>query len=134
MEKVTRRKQTVLDVLDEQIEELEEKLKKAQPMIDELAALRRTRATLLDERRPTGGGGRRGTMLQLESVIQFVRENGPSTPQEVADKLGVDVTVVRSHFNRYNESRYMKNGDGRWRLIGEDAIPETEEDEDEDDE
>jgi hypothetical protein len=130
MEKVTKRAQTVLDVIDEQIEELEEKLKKAQPMIDELAKLRRTRATLLDERRPTGGGGRRGTMLSLESVIHYLRENGPSTPQDVATALGVDSTVVRSHFNRYNDSRYAKNnGDGTWRLIGEtDDNTEDEED------
>jgi hypothetical protein len=130
MEKVTRRKQTVLDVLDEQILELEEKLKKAQPMIDELAALKRTRATLLDERRPTSGGGRGNTMLTLETMIHFIRENGPATPQEASDALGVPVTVVRSHFNRYNESRYAKNGDGKWRLIGEVVEDEDEGDED----
>jgi response regulator of citrate/malate metabolism len=127
MEKVTRRKQSVLDTLDENIEELEEKLKKVQPLIDELAVLRRTRATLLDERRPTGGGGRRGTMLSLEQVVQFMRENGASTPQEVADKLGVSDTVVRSHFNRYADSRYAKNGDGKWRLIGENTDEEDDE-------
>jgi hypothetical protein len=132
MEKVTRRKQTFLDVLDEQIEELEEKLKKAQPLIDELAALKRTRATLLDERRPTGGGGRGNTMLTMETMIHHLRENGPQTPQEAADELGVPVTVVRSHFNRYRDQRYAANGDGKWRLIGE-AV-ETDTDEEGDDE
>src|SRR5207342_2848130 len=114
METVTRRKQIILDALDEQIHELEEKLKKAQPLIDELQALKRTRATLLDERRPTSGGGRGNTMLTLETMIHHLREVGPQTPQEASDALGVPVSVVRSHFNRYNESRYAKNGDGRW--------------------
>jgi hypothetical protein len=131
MEKVTRRKQTVLDVLDEQIEELEEKLKKAQPLIDELAALKRTRATLLDERRPTGGGGRGNTMLTMETMIHHLREKGPQTPNEAADDLGVPVSVVRSHFNRYADKRYERNGDGRWRLIGEHVKTDDEEGNDE---
>lgn len=126
MEKVSKRAQTVLDVIDEQIEDLEERLKKAQPLIDELARLRRVRATLLDERRPTGGGGRSNAMLTMETLIHDLREHGASTPQEAADRLGVPVTVVRSHLNRYADQRYAKNGDGKWRLIGE-----TEEEDDE---
>lgn len=127
MEQVTRRKQIILDALDEQIHELEEKLKKAQPMIDELNALKRTRATLLDERRPTSGGGRGNTMLTMETMIHHLRENGPKTPQEAADELGVPVTVVRSHFNRYRDQRYAANGDGKWRLIGEENDEEGDE-------
>ena len=118
MDKVTRRKQTVLDVLDEQIADLEERLAKAQPLIDELASLKRTRATLLDERSPTSGGTRRGTMLTLETMVHDLDEHGASSVQEISDRLGVSPTVVRSHLNRYLDQRYTKNGDGRWRLIG----------------
>jgi hypothetical protein len=132
MEKVTRRRQTVLDVLDEQIEELEQKLIKVQPLIDELATLRRTRATLLDERRPTGGGGnRRGTILSLEQVVHFLDANGPSTPIEIATALGVNDNMVRSHLNRYLDQRYAKNGEGKWRLIGEGVHAHDEAEEDE---
>jgi acetylornithine deacetylase/succinyl-diaminopimelate desuccinylase-like protein len=126
MEQVTRRKQIVLDALDSQIEELEDKLRKAQPMIDELNQLKRTRATLLDERRPTGGGGRTNAMLSMETMILDMRTNGPSTPQEIADRLGVNVTVVRSHLNRYRDQRYAANGDGKWRLIGENTEEEDD--------
>jgi hypothetical protein len=131
MEQVTRRKQVVLDALDEQINELETKLKKVQPLIDELNSLKRTRATLLDERRVTSGGGRRATMLTMETMIHYLRENGASTPSEAAEGLGLDENVVRSHFNRYRDQRYSKNGDGRWRLIGEDVETDDEEGEDE---
>ena len=108
MDKVTRRKQTVLDVLDEQIADLEERLAKAQPLIDELASLKRTRATLLDERSPTSGGTRRGTMLTLETMVHDLDEHGASSVQEISDRLGVSPTVVRSHLNRYLDQRYTK--------------------------
>lgn len=127
MEKVTKRAQEVLDVIDEKIEDLEERLKKAQPLIDELARLRRTRKVLLDEKGVTSGGGRSNAMLTMETLIHDLREHGASTPQEAADRLGIPVTVVRSHLNRYSDQRYAKNGDGKWRLIGE-----TDEDDEED--
>lgn len=128
MEKLTKRKTLVLELLDEQIEDLEEKLKKAQPMIDELASLRRTRATLLDERRVTGGGGRAGAQLSMETMIQDLRTNGPSTPAEIAERVGVNVTTVRSHLNRHRGLRYRTNDDGNWELIGGNLVDDEEED------
>ena len=128
MDAITKRKRAVLEILDEQIEDLEERLKKAQPLIDELAALKRTRATLLDERRVTGGGGRRDAQLNMEQVIQDLRDNGASTPAEIAERVHVDVTIVRSHLNRYKDRRYATNGDGNWRLIGESTEDTDEED------
>jgi hypothetical protein len=119
-------------VLDAQIEELEEKLVKYQPYFDELNALKRTRATLLDEKRVTSGGGRANAQLTLEQMIQDLRDNGPSTAVESANRLGVDVTIVRSHLNRYKDRRYASNGDGRWRLIGEAAAGKVAVDGDED--
>ena len=120
MEKVSARKNAVLDVLDEQIDELTQKLAKFQPYIDELNQLKKTRATLLSERTTTGAVGSR-TRLNMESVVHALRENenNPMTPQEIADSVGVDVTVVRSHLNRYKDQRYEKDGEG-WTLIGED--------------
>lgn len=119
MEKLSNRKSAILEVLDEQIEELEEKLRKAQPFIDELSQLKRTRATLLSERTTTGGIGSR-TRLTMETVIHALRsnENGAMTPGEIAEKVGVDPTIVRSHLNRYADTRYRKEDDG-WVLIGE---------------
>src|SRR5215471_9463074 len=119
MEKVSRRKQAVLDVLDEEIAELEEKLQKVQPLIDELNTLRATRARLLDERAMTSGGGRRNAVLSMETVILDLREHGSSTPQEMASRLGIDASIVRSHLNRYRDQRYRQNGNGEWSLIGE---------------
>jgi hypothetical protein len=121
MQKVTRRQNAVLDVLDEQIADLEEKLQKAQPLFDELNKLKKTRAVLLSERTVTGGVGS-NTRLTMEEVIHTLRENGNGdgmTPNAIADKLGVDVNTVRSHLNRHKDERYTKNGDGTWDLIGE---------------
>lgn len=129
MEKVTRRKQAVLDVIDEQIADLEVKLAKAQPMINELAVLRATRAKLLDERSTTSGGGRRNAQLTMETMIHDLRENGPSSPPDIAQRVGVDATIVRSHLNRHKDVRYRMNGDGMWHLIGEGEAEEAEDDE-----
>lgn len=128
MEKLSKRKTAILDVLDEEIADLEEKLVKVQPLIDELNQLKRTRATLLSERSVTGGI-RSGTRLTMEQVIQAFRENenDPMTPNDLSDKLGVDVTVVRSHLNRHADTRYRKNGDGNWSLIGEGEDEEGDE-------
>ena len=124
MERVTARKQAVLDVLDEEISRLEIKLAKAQPLIDELAQLKRTRATLLSERSVTGSV-RAGTRVTMEEVVHFLREKGPSDPPSIAACIGADANTVRSHLNRHKDVRYEKNGDGNWRLIGD---PQDEED------
>jgi hypothetical protein len=119
MEKVSPRKQAVLDVLDDEIAALEAKLAKAQPLIDELNQLRKTRATLLAERSVTGGV-RAGTQVTMEQVVHALRENDNEsmTPGEIAAEIGADATVVRSHLNRHKDVRYRRNGDG-WELIGE---------------
>jgi len=120
MEKVSDRKNRILEAIDEEIAELEDKLQKVQPLIDELNQLKRTRATLLSERTTTGSIGAR-TRLNMESVIHALRENDnePMTAVDIASAIGVDPTVVRSHLNRYKDQRYEKDGDG-WTLIGED--------------
>lgn len=120
METLTKRKQAVLDVIDEQIEELEIKLRKAQPLFDELNSLRATRARLLDERSPTSGAGRGGSRLSMETVIHALRENGdPMSVADLSKKVGVDASIVRSHLNRHKDVRYKQDSDGEWELIGE---------------
>lgn len=130
MEKLSQRKKNILETIDEEIAELEEKLAKVQPLINELNQLKRTRATLLSERSATGTVGSR-TRLTMEQVIHAMRENdGESmTPQEIAQAVGTDVTVVRSHLNRYVDSRYRKEDDG-WVLIGQDGDEEEDDEED----
>jgi hypothetical protein len=119
MEKISKRQQSVLDVLDQEIEELADKLKKVQPLIDELARLKRTRATLLNERGTTGKISN-GTRLTMEEVVHALREMGGSaTPNDLAERLTVDDNIVRSHLNRHKDSRYEKLADGQWRLMGE---------------
>ena len=120
MEKITQRKQNILDTIDTEIEALETKLEKVQPLINELQQLRRTRATLLSERGSTGGGVRANTRLTMEQVIHAFRENGGTVGvSKLATELGVDDTVIRSHLNRYRDERYRRHGDGTWELIGE---------------
>lgn len=121
MEKLTKRKNAVLDVLDEQIEELEAKLAKVQPLIEELNKLRQTRRVLLDEKGTTGGGGRsNGPQLTQEQVILFMREKDePVLPEEIATALGVANGTVRSHLQRHKDTTYERTEEG-WVLIGDD--------------
>lgn len=121
MEKITKRKQTVLDVLDDQIAELEEKLAKFQPFINELNQLKATRRTLLAQKGNTSGGGHPGTQLTQEEVINFLQKNGASTPQEISEGLSVAGTVVRSHLSRHKNVTYERDDeDGTWSYIGAD--------------
>lgn len=120
MEKLSAPKKAILDVLDEQIGELEKKLEKVQPLINELAQLRRTRATLLSERTTTGSVGS-GTRLTMEQVIHALRESEweSMSVTDLAKELGVNDNTMRSHLNRHKDVRYRQNGDGEWSLIGE---------------
>lgn len=128
METLSKRKSRVLEVLDEEIEDLEARLAKVQPLIDELNSLRATRARLLDERTSHSGGPRAGT-LTMETVIQDLRDNGPSLPNDIAERIGSNHNTVRSHLNRHADVRYRKNGDGKWSLIGEDVDEDEADDE-----
>jgi hypothetical protein len=117
MQKLSTRKQNVLEILNEEIEALEEKLAKAQPLIDELAQLKKTRATLLSERSQTGSIGGR-TQLTMEMVVHAFNGHNELTVPQIAEETGVGQTVVRSHLNRYRDTRYEQTTDGNWRLIG----------------
>lgn len=117
MPNVSPRKQAVLDALDEQIADLESKLVKYKPLLDELGQLKRTRATLLGEKAPTGRRGR----LDAEAVADVMRESDePLMPVEISERMGADANTVRSHLNRNLGSRYRKEGRG-WVLVGEGA-------------
>lgn len=116
MEKLTKRQEAVLDVLQEQIEELEEKLKRVQPLIDELNKLKSARRALLSERGTTSGGGGNGRVkLSMEEVVHYLQENPGSTPQEISEALSVDGHIVRSHLSRGKGTRYDLR-DGKWYL------------------
>lgn len=127
MEKLSDRKTRILEALDEEIGELEQKLKKVQPLIDELNQLKRTRATLLSERTTTGSVG--GARITMESVIHALTEGESMTVAELAAALGQNDTAVRSHLNRHKDVRYRKVGD-EWALIGEDDGNDDEEEDD----
>jgi len=114
----------LIDAMDAEIEELEEKLAKVQPIIDELNQIKRARATLLSERSTTGGVGRRA-QLTMETVIKAFQDHGPMTANELAEHTGVSDSITRSHLNRYRDQRYAQdNGTGVWRLIGEEIESE----------
>ena len=125
MEKLSKRQTSVLDVLDEQIEELETKLTKVQPLIDELNKLRQTRRVLLSEKGVTGGGGSSTPQLSMEEVVRYLKEHGSSSPQDIADAVGFDVHRVRSHLSRHKGTRYDNPSNGQWALM-EDETDEEE--------
>lgn len=126
MDKISAEQEAVLEVLDAQIEKLEKKLAKAQPLINRLQQLKQTRRVLLSEKGTTGGGGRSDVQLTQEQVIHFLRENGASQPQEIANALGVAGTVVRSHLHRHKDETYENTDDG-WVYIGANGDEEDDE-------
>src|SRR5262245_24825093 len=125
MDKLTNRKSAVLEVLDAQIEELEKKLAKFQPFIEELNDLKQTRRVLLSEKKLTGGRGGGNAQLTQEMVINFMREqDGPVSPEDIAKHYNVPGASVRSHLNRHKNHTYDRTDDG-WSLIeGEDELAE----------
>jgi hypothetical protein len=140
--KLSEREKTVLESLDTEIEQLERKLAKVQPLFDELNRLRKARAVMLDERSttsPRGGGsktnlGRGSQGAQMETIIAYLRENGEASTSELADYVGTTVGSIRAHLNRYRDERYRQNGGGLWSLIGQDRADDDEEETDEDEE
>ena len=117
MDAITKRQTAVLEVLDEQIEELEVKLAKAQPLINELNRLKQTRRVLLSEKGTTGGAGHPNAQLSQEMVITFLKEVGSATPAEIAEKYGVPGATVRSHLARHKDTTYERNDEGEWELM-----------------
>jgi hypothetical protein len=118
----------VLDILDEKIEELEKRLEKVQPYVDELNRLRDTRRVLLSEKGVTSGrgGGSAGPQLSMEEVVRFLQENGPSGAQASADGVGFDAHRVRSHLSRNKGIRYSNPSNGVWELLEEGEDNEEE--------
>lgn len=129
MEKLSKRKKRLLEVFDEEISTLEAALAKFQPRIDELAQLKKARATLLSERTTTGAVGGR-TQLTMEMMVSYFRGNNNewAQPQEIADHYGIPGQIVRSHLSRGKDTRYEYDHEEGWRLIGE---GEEEEEDDE---
>jgi hypothetical protein len=126
MEKLSTRKQAVLDVLQEQIEELEVKLRKVQPLIDELNQLKSTRRALLSEKGATSGAGNGRVQLSMEEMINYLRENPGSTPAEISEAMSVEGHIVRSHLSRGKGTRY-KLDDGKWYLTEQDSDDDEDE-------
>ena len=115
--KMTPRQQAVLTALDEQIADLEAKLARYRPLLDELARLKKARAILLGERRTRGRSG----TLTTAAVLAAMGEAGrPLAPMEIADRTGADGTVVRSHLNRWRDQLYRRDSEG-WIPIRDEA-------------
>lgn len=133
MEKLTKVQRKLLEAIDAEIEGIEEKLAPYQKYIAELNRLKATRRVLLDERRSTSGGGGKGSKLSMEEVIQYLRDNGPSSAIEIAEGLSVESNVVRAHLSRHKDTRYEQGPDKDWWLIGE-PLPKDEDEEEEEEE
>lgn len=127
MEDLTDAQNAVLEVIEAQLGRINKRLKKFEPLIAERDRLTQTRRVLLSEKSQTGGRGSWNAQLSGEEVITFLRENGPSTPQEISEGLSVAGTVVRSHLSRGKGKTYDRNDDGKWDLIEGDEEDDEEE-------
>jgi len=118
MDDLTTGQEAVLEVIDAQLERLEKKLKKVEPLIRERDQLRQTRRVLLSEKSVTGGGGSAGkAQLTQEEVIVYMKaQDGPVAPKDISTALGVAGATVRAHLNRHKDTTYLLTEDG-WSLI-----------------
>lgn len=115
-------------LIDEQLAELNEVLRKYEPLFEQKKRLEASRRALLSERAPTAGGGRG---LTQEEIVNALGEE-KLTVHQVATKLSASPGAVRAHFNRGEGERFGKdteNGEVLWFV----RDPENDEDEDEDD-
>ena len=119
MDEITQVQQAVLDTVNVEVEKLERRLLKYQPLKAELDRLLQVRRVLLSEKSMTGGkGGAGNAKVTQEEVITFLRDNQPCEPQEISAGLSVDGTIIRSHLNRHKGTSYERTTEG-WVLIGE---------------
>jgi hypothetical protein len=105
--------QAVLEALDEQIRKLESELAQVKLLLTELEQLKRARAALLGEKTRIGSRWKLGKDAVSDVLLASTE---PLTPVEIAEKVGADATVVRSHLNRHLGVRYRKD-EGGWVLI-----------------
>ena len=119
MEELTEAQQMVLDVIDDQLKEIEKQLKPMEPLIRERDRLNQTRRVLLSERGTTGGAGNRNAKITMEEIVATLSKKKKSglTAAEIATRLSVDPTVVRSHLNRHKGVRYEQRDNNKWFLV-----------------
>ena len=122
MRELSRAEQTILDTIDQEIDEIDEKLAPFQELIEQKNRLVKTKATLLNEkptRSSSGSGGSGRAVLTHEQVTQAFRSAGEKylTGPQIAEMTGNNLSTVRSHLNRGRGQMYKKKGDA-WRLIG----------------
>lgn len=119
--------QRLVSSIDEELKEIEKRLRKVDPLIAQRTKLQAARRALLNERSSTAGGGGRG--LSQAEVVNAMRGEEGITVHALAEKLSVGEAPVRAHLNRGKDERFeSERADGQvlW------SLREPEEDEDDD--
>lgn len=114
--------QAVLDTIDAQLKKIQKVLRKVEPIIARRDKLMAARRVLLSTRSTTGGAGSPRTRLSMDEVVNVmksVKGKKQWTAPEIADKLGLEATIVRSHLNRHAGERYEQVERGVWSLAEE---------------
>lgn len=122
----------IVESIEEELEAIEKKLRKYDPLIQQRTKLQAARRALLNERSATGGGGGRG--LSQAEVVDYMREHSDEegvagfTVYDIAKGLGVTEAVVRGHLNRGKDERFEKAADNKWDLREPEDDPEDDDD------
>lgn len=120
----------LVDSIDEELKEIEKKLRKVDPLIAQRTKLQAARRALLNERSTTAGGGRGLSQAEVVDWMKKNSDDAPFTVHDIAEGLSVGEGPVRAHLNRYKDERFESVREGGQVLW---SVREPEEDEDDDD-
>jgi Fic family protein len=104
-------KARLLEALDEEITQVEAKLRKYEPLIEHKKSLESSKRSLLGGARLTSGNN--GMRMRQEDIVAFLEDNPGSTGKEIADNFGAPYSTISSHLYRGRNERFLEK-DKRW--------------------
>lgn len=124
-------KATALEAIDEQLESINEKMRKYEPLIEAKKSLEASKRSLLGGARLTSGNN--GMRLRQEDLVLYLKENPGLKVQEIAEHFGTPYSTVGSHLLRGRDERFLQTASKRWYVRdpeeGIDTVDDIEEDE-----
>lgn len=124
-------KEAALMAIDEQLESINEKMRKYEPLIEAKKSLEASKRSLLGGARLTSGNN--GMRLRQEDVVLYLKEHPGQRVQDLVEHFGTPYTTINSHLLRGKDERFLQTPSKRWYVRdpeeGIDTVDDIEEDE-----